>query len=127
MRNYFTGMTDLLSRFVPDFEYYLINLTRDPENRFNLLKSSYSKLTAGLLKTIHQKQQLIQTIESLRQTIAQLVEDSLGEQFLRTALLYVSIGSDLTNIEVVAIFPYYFNQNRQRYHVSLRDLGSGRN
>ncbi len=33
-----------------------------------------------------------------------LVEDSLGEQFLRTALLYVSIGSDLTNIEVVAIF-----------------------
>lgn len=104
MRNYFAGMTDLLSRFVPDFEYYLINLTRDPENRFGLLTSSYAKLTAGLLKTIHQKQQLIQTIESLRQTIAQLVEDPLGEQFLRTALLYVSIGSNLTNIEVVAIF-----------------------
>lgn len=104
VRTYFAGITDLLSRFVPDFDYYLINLTSDPQNRFGLLKSSYAKLTAGLLKDIRQKQQLIQTIESLKQTIAQLVEDSLGEQFLRTALLYVSIGSGLTNIEVVAIF-----------------------
>ena len=33
MRNYFANITTLLSRFVPDFDYYLISLTGDPENQ----------------------------------------------------------------------------------------------
>ena len=54
MRDYFEQTTDLLASFLPDCQYYLINLTDDPDNRFGLLQSSYAKLTAGLLKTIRQ-------------------------------------------------------------------------
>ena len=60
MRSYFSEINDELAEFLPDFRYFLINLTNDPQNRFSLLTSNYAKLTAGLLKTIRQKQQLKQ-------------------------------------------------------------------
>lgn len=104
MRQYFEQMTDLLANFLPDCDYYLINLTDDPHNRFALLQSSYAKLTAGLLKTIRQKQQLKQMLEQLKQVIDALASEQLGEQFVRTAFLYVSWASPLTTLEVVTIF-----------------------
>ncbi len=98
------GFDERLTRFLPNFDYHLINLTRDPDNKFSLLTSAYAQLTAGLMKTIRQKQQLRQMLADLSLVLNKLVLDMLGEQFVKTALLYVGYGSGLTKIEVLAIF-----------------------
>lgn len=104
MRAYFSEINDQLAQFLPDFRYFLINLTDDPQDRFSLLTSNYAKLTAGLLKTIRQKQQLKQMLADLSDTITQLAEEAMGEQFIKTSLLYISQGGGLTRIEITAIF-----------------------
>lgn len=104
MTAYFTTFDAQLTRFLPDFEYYLINLTGDPDNKFGLLTSAYARLTAGLLKTIRQKQQLKKMLADLSSVIDKLTGDASGEQFVKTALLYVGYGSGLTNVEVFVVF-----------------------
>ncbi len=113
MKAYFT-QTDLsLAQFVPDFQYYLINLSKTQDAKFSLLQSSYAKLTAGLLRTIRHKEQLKRMIESLAQSVAQLAEEPLGAGFLRTVFVYVSASSGLTRFEVLAIFRNISSQTDQ--------------
>lgn len=104
IREHFPKSNDLLTQFLPDFQYYVIDLTGSSADQLDLLTSNYAKLTAGLLKTIRQKQQLKQMLLHLKETIAELVEDPPGERFMQTALLYISLGANLTTIEIVAIF-----------------------
>ncbi len=104
MRAYFSEINDQLAQFLPDFRYFLINLTNDPQDRFSLLTSNYAKLTAGLLRTIRQKQRLREMLTDLSDAIAQLAEETMGEQFIKTSLLYISQGGGLTHIEIMAIF-----------------------
>lgn len=109
---YFEPSDPSLRKFVPDFQYYLINLSEKSQSS-EKLQSAYAKLTAGLLRTIRQKEQLKQVIIELSQQIAQLAEDSLGAGFLRTVLLYVSVGSGLPRLEVLAIFRNISSQTDQ--------------
>ncbi|TAE28651.1 MAG: Rpn family recombination-promoting nuclease/putative transposase [Cytophagales bacterium] len=103
-KDYFQAIDSLLSCFIPDFDYYLINLTEDTGKRFELLRSSYAKLTAGLLKTVRQKHRLTKMLDQLRQVINDLVEEQTGEQFVKTAFIYIHWASKLTSTEIIGIF-----------------------
>jgi predicted transposase/invertase (TIGR01784 family) len=102
MRSYFPTMTDDLSQFLPLFNYFLIDLNQ-PENSAELT-SNYAQLTAGLLKTIRDKERLSQMLDELSLVIAQLAEDDPGQRFIQTALLYIGQGSKLKTVEIIAIF-----------------------
>jgi len=104
VKAYFEPIDGLLTSFIPHFDYYLINLTEDTGEHFGLLRSSYAKLTAGLLKTIRQKQQLMKMLNQLRQVINDLVEEQAGEQFVKTAFIYIHWASKLSSTEIIGIF-----------------------
>ncbi|MBO0934356.1 Rpn family recombination-promoting nuclease/putative transposase [Fibrella aquatilis] len=104
MTDYFGPANSVLNSFVPDFQYLLINLRKAPDSQFSLLTDDYAKITAGLLRTIRERRQLTRMFEELAATFDSLVGSSEGEQFVKTAFLYVHWSSKLTSAEMVAIF-----------------------
>ena len=104
MTDYFSPANPFLDSFVPDFQYLLINLKRASDSQFSLLKDDYAKVTAGLLRTIRERRQLTRMFEEMAATFDTLVDSADGEQFVKTAFLYVHWSSKLTSAEMVAIF-----------------------
>lgn len=102
--SYFPQADAFLTQFIPNFQYLMINLRKAPDEQFSLLRNDYAKVTAGLLKTIRERQQLTRTFEELAATIESLVDTPDGQQFVKTAFLYVHWTSTLTTAEMVAIF-----------------------
>lgn len=104
MNAYFPNLDNALFRFIPAFDYIFINLSSDDEAQMRLLQSNYARLTAALLRDIHQKHLLKRTLEQLAGVINELVAEEQGARFVQTAYLYVHWASDLPLGEIFAIF-----------------------
>lgn len=104
MTSYFPILEPSLATFIPDFSYWLINLSTATSDQLEQLQTGYAKLTAGLLRAIRQRQQIFRLFEELADVVDKLANTVEGSQFLTSVFFYTNFGSDLTVTEVIAIF-----------------------
>lgn len=104
MTDYFPSLEPSVATFIPDFSYWLINLATATTDQLGQLQTGYAKLTAGMLRAIRQRQQIIRLFEELADVVDKLANTVEGSQFLTSVFFYTNFGSDLTVTEVIAIF-----------------------
>jgi predicted transposase/invertase (TIGR01784 family) len=102
--DYFDLTETGLSRFVPSFDYILINLRTDLDRLLPVLKTDYARLTALLLQHSRQQQRLLQVFTDFADVFDRLADEALGRTFIETSFVYVYWSTDLTKEQVITIF-----------------------
>lgn len=103
LASYLGRVPESLSRFVPEFEYLLVNLSALPEERLLAFRNAFLGLSAFLLKHSRQQRYLAEFFDHFRQLML-AVERRRVPEFLGTVFRYVYETGDLTVTELVFIF-----------------------
>lgn len=100
---YFSEIPRPLTAFLPAFDYVLVDLSAISQ-RLPEFSTDYARVTGLLLQHSRQQRQFIRVLADLSDTLQRLANDAAGERFMETAFLYAYWTTDLTKVEVIAIF-----------------------
>lgn len=103
LTTYFTKVSQGLLRYLPEFDYVLIDLSKI-EERFPQLKTDYARLTALLLQFSRRKSSLLRIIDDHARVIQQLVDSTKGQAFIQAVVIYLNWSSGLTTPEIISTF-----------------------
>ncbi len=103
MKTYFGEIPKTLLPFLPAFDYLLIDLSAISQ-RLPEFSTDYARVTGLLLQNSRQQRQFIKMLESLGDVLRRMTNDAVGERFMETAFLYAYWATDLTKVDVIAIF-----------------------
>ena len=102
--DYFALLDETLRPYLPTFDYVLVDLSTLSDERLPTLQSDYARLTAILLQNSRRKRDLVRALDTFADVVRRLVETPGGQRFVGTGFLYLSYMSDLTKVELFAIF-----------------------
>lgn len=124
--SYFGTIPTSVLPYVPSFDYVLIDLSTILE-RLPAFASDYAKLTGVLLQNSRQKRLLATALSTVADSVNRLLTNEQGEQFVGTSVIYLRWVTELTNVELFAIFRTVSKQ-AEDYTMSLqeRTLQEGR-
>ncbi len=96
------GMTNALQRFVPEFDYLLVDLSELPDERIARFRNNFLRITAFLFKW-RSTQSQYETL--LKQRLAPLLAmaDARQESRLEPLLIYVAETGNLSNADLILI------------------------
>lgn len=103
LSSYFGRVPEALGRFIPEFEYVLVNLSAFSEERLLSFQSAFLGLSAFLLKHSRQQRYLTEAFDAFR-TLMLTFERQENPDFLTTIFRYVYETGDLSVSELVFIF-----------------------
>jgi predicted transposase/invertase (TIGR01784 family) len=103
LTSYLGGVPEALARFVPEFDYLLVNLSALPEDRLLAFRNAFLGLSAFLLKHSRQQRYLEEFFEPFRQLML-AVERRQPPEVLGMVFRYVYETGDLSVTELVFIF-----------------------
>lgn len=103
MAAYFGKIPKSLTSFLPAFDYILVDLSAISQ-RLPEFSTDYARVTGLLLQHSRQQRQFINVLENLGDVLQRMANDAIGERFMETAFLYAYWATDLTRVDVIAIF-----------------------
>ncbi len=103
MRSYFDNLDEDLLRYIPEFDFHLINLNTIPDKQITSFKNKFLAISALLFKHSRFKK-YVKTIENELVHLIKLVDNQQNNPFAISVLLYIQNTDGLTITELVSIF-----------------------
>jgi predicted transposase/invertase (TIGR01784 family) len=103
MTSYFENLDEDLRKYIPDFEYHLINLNNIPDKQITDFKNKFLSISALLFKYSRYKK-YVKKIENNLVELLKLVDNQGNNSFTTSVILYIQNTDDLTFLELVTIF-----------------------
>lgn len=103
MTSYFDNLDEDLKKYIPDFEYHLINLNNIPDKQITDFKNKFLSISALLFKYSRYKK-YVKKIENNLVELLKLVDNQGNNAFTTSVVLYIQNTDDLTFLELVTIF-----------------------
>ncbi len=103
MTSYFENLDEDLRKYIPDFEYHLINLNNIPDKQITDFKNKFLSISALLFKYSRYKK-YVKKIENNLVELLKLVDNQGNNLFTTSVILYIQNTDDLTFTELFAIF-----------------------
>lgn len=100
---YFGQLVPELTPYQPAFDYVLIDLSV-VVNRLSEFATDYARLTALLLHNSRKQVDMLRVLTDYADAFRQMAEQEAGRRYVETAFVYVYWTTDLTKVEVIAIF-----------------------
>ena len=96
LREYFSGITEHIARFLPEFDYLLIDLSQYTDDQIrHIFHSTALSISLLLLKNIFDNRELRANFFRIFDKVPELLQKSEGENFFNSILMYLFYGSDL--------------------------------
>jgi hypothetical protein len=96
------GMTSELNRFVPEFDYLLVDLSELPDERITRFRNTFLRITAFLFKWRSTQSQYEMLLKERLASLLAMV-DIRQESRLEPLLIYVAETGNLSNTDLVII------------------------
>ena len=107
--DYFGTVPGPLLSFLPGFDYVLVDLSAISQ-RLPEFSTDYARVTGLLLQHSRQQRKFISLFDDLSDIFRRMATDAAGERFMETAFIYTYWTTDLTKVELIAIFRKISNQ-----------------
>jgi predicted transposase/invertase (TIGR01784 family) len=100
--DYFTGLDETLQKFIPSFDYQIIDTSNYTDEQLQKLFDSL-ELQIGMLimKNIYNEQKILQEITGFFSGINQLLQTEKGEQFFETLVSYLYYATEIETQKLV--------------------------
>ena len=103
MRAYFDNLDDELLKFIPEFEYYLVDLNKVSNQQIVNFRNKFLSISALLFK--HSRfNKYIQKIENEFVELMKFIDNQEGNIFAKSIVLYIQNTQQLTITELFTIF-----------------------
>ena len=103
MRAYFDNLHEELLKFIPEFEYYLVDLNKVSNQQIVNFRNKFLSISALLFK--HSRfNKYIQKIENEFVELMKLIDNQEGNVFAKSIVLYIQNTQQLTITELFTIF-----------------------
>jgi predicted transposase/invertase (TIGR01784 family) len=113
LTQYFKGIDQSLTQFLPNFEYLLFDISRFSDTEIFNFKNRFLSLSLMLLKNSRLKAYLLVISESLIQLMRD-IENQGDMNYIRSILVYtLSTNEDLTKQEIITIFRQVSSKTEQ--------------
>ena len=103
MRSYFDNLDEDLLRYIPEFDFHLINLNTIPDKQISNFKNKFLAISALLFKHSRFKK-YVRTIENELVNLIKIIDNQQNNPFAISVLLYIQNTDGLTITELVSIF-----------------------
>ena len=103
MTSYFENLDEDLKKYIPDFEYHLINLNNIQDKQITNFKNKFLSISALLFKHSRYKK-YVKKIENNLVELLKLVDNQANNFFTTSVVLYIQNTDDLTFLELITIF-----------------------
>ncbi|PWK16658.1 putative transposase/invertase (TIGR01784 family) [Arcicella aurantiaca] len=103
MASYFDNIDENLVKYIPDFDYHLINLNDISDKRISNFKNKFLAISALLFKYSRYKK-YVKKIEDNLVDLLKLVDNQGSSQFVTSVVLYIQNTDELTITELFTIF-----------------------
>jgi predicted transposase/invertase (TIGR01784 family) len=103
MRSYFDHLDEDLLRYIPEFDFHLINLNAIPDKQITNFKNKFLAISALLFKHSRFKK-YVQKIEDDLVELFKLIDNQENNPFSVSVILYIQNTDALTITEIVGIF-----------------------
>ncbi len=102
LEKYFENLDETLQKFIPEFDYQLIDTSTYTDQQIKELFESL-ELQIGLLimKNIYNEQKILQEISEIFAGINQILQTEKGEQFFDTIISYLFYATELETSKIV--------------------------
>ena len=103
MRSYFDNLEEDLLRYIPEFDFHLINLNIIPDKQITNFKNKFLAISALLFK--HSRfTKYVRKIEDSLVELLKLIDNQENNPFSVSIILYIQNTDALTITEIVGIF-----------------------
>lgn len=104
-KEYFKCIDELLSSFIPDFQYVLIDLTNysDDDIKNKIFKRVTTKIACLLFKNIYDEQKLRSHLKEFLKIGKLYFEEEKGLKFLESVIKYIYSTTDIPTEEMVNV------------------------
>lgn len=103
MRSYFDNLDEDLLRYIPEFDFHLINLNTIPDKKITSFKNKFLAISALLFK--HSRfTKYVRKIEDSLVELLKLIDNQENNPFSVSIILYIQNTDALTITEIVGIF-----------------------
>lgn len=103
MRSYFENLDENLLKFIPEFDYYLVNLNNISDQQITSFKNKFLSISALLFKHSRFKR-YVKRIENELISLLKLIDNQENNPFSVAVILYLQNTDGLTITEIVSIF-----------------------
>ncbi len=103
MRSYFDNLDESLLKFLPEFEYYLVDLNKVPDQQITNFKNKFLSISTLLFKYNRYKK-YVKRIENDLVNLLKLIDNQENNPFSVSVILYIQNTDGLTITEIVSIF-----------------------
>jgi predicted transposase/invertase (TIGR01784 family) len=103
MKSYFENLDENLLKFIPEFEYYLVDLGKVPDQQITSFKNKFLSISALLFKYNRYKK-YVKRIESELVSLMKLIDNQENNPFSIAVILYIQNTDGLTITEIISIF-----------------------
>jgi predicted transposase/invertase (TIGR01784 family) len=120
LKSYFTGLPEVLHKFIPDFDYLLFSLTDIADDRLASIKNVMLSLSAMLLKHSHDENDEFMKLSDFW---LQKIEELDAQQqldFIKSVFMYIQNAINLTNQEIPTIFTQV-SENTNKIAMTIAD------
>ena len=99
---YFESIDETLQKFVPRFDYHLIDLSAFSDQQIkDLFKSIELQIGLLLLKNIYNEQKILQKLKEIFAGIQEILQNEQGEQFFESIVAYLFYSTNLETTKIV--------------------------
>ena len=101
INRYFTGIDNILEKYIPDFDYLLMDLSKyDNEDiKEKIYKNEFLKISLLILKNIYDEEKLKKNLENFLILGKLYYEEEKGLKFLESVIRYLYINLENTKVE----------------------------
>ncbi len=103
MRSYFDNLDEDLLRYIPEFDFHLINLNTIPDKQITNFKNKFLAISALLFKHSRFKK-YVRSIENSLVELLKLIDNQGNNHFKTSVVLYIQNTDELTITELITIF-----------------------
>ncbi len=103
MKSYFDNLDETLLKFLPEFEYYLVDLNKVSDQQITNFKNKFLSIFALLFKYSRYKK-YVNRIENELVNLLKLIDNQENNPFSVAVILYIQSTDGLTITEIVSIF-----------------------
>jgi len=101
-KNYFENIDSDLLKFIPNFDYELIDVSKYSDDKIiELFNSLQLQIGILLMKNIYNEQKIIQQISKFFAEVNKLLQTEQGEQFFETIISYLYYATNLETDKII--------------------------
>ncbi len=99
---YFENTDEVIQKFIPKFDYQLIDTSRYTDQQIKkLFKSLELQIGLLIMKNIYNEQKILQEITEIFAGINKVLQNEQGEQFFETVITYLFYSTELETSKIV--------------------------